>query len=188
MTAPYTPVPTKLPGTITLPQDVVDDVVVGTVNPPFQDLANDSAWQKQKINSSILQGDITSGFYTGSEISLASVYAGGTLSVVSGTRIKMAEKGYYLVGFSLWATVDDASPDIAPVIALTQAGSGQPVLLAQGVRHSTNVSEYIRFDVTGIILCPPGDENYLFLRPPFNTTQLGVLANGSFFAKRLDDH
>lgn len=40
MTTPYTPVPGPLPATITLPQDVVDDVVVGTVNPPIQDLAN----------------------------------------------------------------------------------------------------------------------------------------------------
>lgn len=36
----YTPVPTPLTGDVPLPQDVIDDVVVGTVNPAFQQLAD----------------------------------------------------------------------------------------------------------------------------------------------------
>lgn len=51
MTTAYTPVPTVLPASITLPQDVVDDVVVGTVNPPMQTLADAVAWVTEPLTS-----------------------------------------------------------------------------------------------------------------------------------------
>ncbi len=40
----YTPVPTPLTGDLSLPQDAIDDVVVGTVNPTFQQLADGVAF------------------------------------------------------------------------------------------------------------------------------------------------
>lgn len=103
MSAPYTPTGLTPPvPTITLPQDVIDAVVVSMVNPPFQNLADNIAWQllaqKNVINGANygVLADGTTDNATMLDAAAAALVAagGGTLLLPPGTIRSTTEFAY----------------------------------------------------------------------------------------------
>jgi hypothetical protein len=137
MTTAYVPVPAPLPGTITLPQDVVDDVVVGTVNPPMQDLANDGAWQG-RIRGTVFQALVD---YPGASpyaaavglnlLPSGSIQQNITLVGPANKRIAFTYAGLYLIQFQVTGFSTDAPPFSYPYqMGIFKVGSTTPVALA----------------------------------------------------------
>jgi hypothetical protein len=173
MTLPYTPTPVKLPATIQLPQDVIDDVVVGTVNPPFQSLADALAYQILRVNGSYIQVDVTPGTYAaGTALPIVANKTGYGFSIVAGTRIRVTEAGTYLVTFTIYGGQNTA-PDVPYALSLYNAGPAQPVLRSFSVQSAVVDVTQQKWSATGIVISGNNDEFHLIA--PSTDVQVNTL-------------
>lgn len=160
MTTPYVPVPAPLPSSIALPQDVVDDVIVGTVNPPLQQLADAIAYQGV-INETFFQAQIKATSYTSQRLKMEIPNFGTNISLVGDDEILISKAGYYLVQFKLFYGLSSI-----PITEISQLGiyrvgdtafpklSGASVVDSPGGRISNSFS--------GIIQAGAGNSFFLY--------------------------
>lgn len=141
---PYTPVPTALPGSIPQPQDVVDDVVVATVNPMVQAALNGVAL-RERIASQVARYAIDPGTYVdGDKLSLTPFIEGPGISYDSGTRLISIEDGGFYVGLlTALVTLDTVTPDSPAVLLLTSVGpsTSPDVATFGGMRWSATAGQ-----------------------------------------------
>ncbi len=134
MSTIYTPTPTPLT-TITLPQDVINDVVVGTVNPPFQNLADAVAWQDQ-MNSAWGKWVFEVGTYpAATPFAISSLWDGGTGFALFPTEVEVPLAGVYMVSVNVYVSTAETS-DPANVGFTLEAGALGTIGWARNNRFS----------------------------------------------------
>jgi hypothetical protein len=165
MTTPYVPVPALLPASITLPQDVVDQVVVGTVNPPFQDLANAVAWQEE-IRAACFQAVIANGTYAaavGLDLDPTGSIQQGVTITGSNKRILFAASGLYMVNFQVTGLSTDPPAFIdAYQLGLYKIATSVSVALATG---AGTTGDMLNINGAGLFQVVAGEE-YELRTPP----------------------
>lgn len=177
MSIPYTPTPNPLPATITLPQDVIDDVVVGTVNPQVAQVADAVLYERESVDGCYLRASITDGTYTGVRFPLViSLPAGNLISIVSGDKFHVDEAGYYFASFQLLVTIDSATPGLTATIALTAIGPNQPMVIGAAFRASGDTGDVMVIQGSGMFAANAGDEFALLPAAGLSSTDITVLS------------
>lgn len=151
MTFPYVPVPTILPATITLPQDVIDDVVVGTVNPPFAALANAVAYIN-RLGTQAARYQIDPGSVgNGDPCLLTAFFEGPGISSTADT-ISVTDGGIYVGLLDARVTCGDTTDGIEVSFALEAAGpTVSPTILHAAMRrYSTTAGQAFQVPGNGL--------------------------------------
>ncbi len=160
MSLPYSPIPAPLPDTITLPQDVIDDVIVETINPPFQDLANAAklaidiagSYGRSKIkNQNVAQGDIAS--------LEAPAFSSGEVHMGVDGGVAFDGPGVYLVALSMF--VSRATATLLGVDVVLDMPASFPVVLS--ARATPNAADAGWLVVTGLVEVPEDIEGSMLL-------------------------
>lgn len=106
----YTPVPTQFTGDVPLPQDVIDDVVVGTVNPAFQQVSDGVAFNtRASMTHGYFVGGVTA---TGTEYPILPYFsspASGAWLYAGGEDITVPYTGVYVIQITMLIKADSTS-------------------------------------------------------------------------------
>lgn len=141
----YTPLPVKLSGDIELPQDVIDDVVVGTVNPAFQEIADGVEWLNQDTAATVWRGYFDTGTYADDAtigITGTNAYPSGTWSV-SSEMLVFPKVGVYSVVVRSMLTVDTTTDNFYTQLRAGIASGAGADTEVTGIRYSTSAAAYV---------------------------------------------
>jgi hypothetical protein len=186
---PYTPVPIALPADIDLPQDVIDDVVVATVNPWAQELADAIAF-RDRISRQVSRYFIPTGtFDPATPIVLSPWFEGPGMTYAAG-EITFDDGGTYLFVANLILQSDNASANISQPMRIVSSGplTGDGII-ARGFRWSGTIGNF--FPVTGCSVQTIEAGDAVSLRTVIGSADVNFDASGNLVSEfsviRLND-
>jgi hypothetical protein len=175
MSAPYSPTPVKLPASIALPQDVVDNVVVVTVNAPFSQLADAIAYQNEKVNGGYFVAQIDPDAYRLEALRMTAVYQQGITLLGDKTHIRIAEEGVYLVHYQIYAQLLD--PPVSSDYSMNFVQVGPGIVRAQSVNYAPNDGDRITISTTALFKAVGANSEYVLY--PGAPNELVTLGTGT---------
>ncbi len=192
VSTPYAPSPVPLPSSIVLPQDVIDDVVVGTVNPQVAQCADAILYARERVDKSFLRVTLDAGSYTNQRLAMsASGLEGagnGRITIVS-NRIHFVDAGTYLVTFQFAAQYNNSGAFFEqPEMRLVRFGPSQPYLTGRGIRPSVSNTEVFWVQASGLVDAAAGTEYDLFPGPGYVAdawTLIGPAAQNTLSVHRV---